>query len=79
MRYIVVVTFICQAKIGLNLPIDIATWIGVAAMVISFIFFIVFGKKMPESEKDVDSNGWNINPARKPEKTANEVKPEQAK
>ena len=76
---VMVVTFICQAKIGLNLPINIATWIGVAAMVISFIFFIVFGKKMPESEKDVDSNGWNINPARKPEKTANEVKPEQAK
>ena len=62
---VMVVTFICQAKIGLNLPISIATWIGVIAMVIAFVCFMIFGKKMPESEKDVDSNGWNTNPPKK--------------
>lgn len=62
---VMVVTFICQAKIGLNLPISIATWVGVIAMVIAFVCFMIFGKKMPESEKDVDSNGWNTNPPKK--------------
>ena len=71
---VMVVTFICQAKIGLNLPINIATWIGVAAMAVSFICFMVFGKKMPESEKDVDSNGWNTNPAKKAAETGNQTK-----
>lgn len=78
---VMVVTFICQAKIGLNLPIDIATWIGVAAMAVSFVCFMVFGKKMPESEKDVDNNGWNTNPAKKQADTADLVKsgkPQQA-
>ena len=55
-------------------PINIATWIGVAAMAVSFICFMVFGKKMPESEKDVDSNGWNTNPAKKAAETGNQTK-----
>lgn len=50
-------------------------------MAVSFVCFMVFGKKMPESEKDVDNNGWNTNPAKKQADTADLVKsgkPQQA-
>ena len=38
--------YISAEKIGLNLPYDIANWIGIAAAVLAFIaFFMAFGRK----------------------------------
>jgi hypothetical protein len=37
----VCVTYICYAKIGLNIPLDISTWIGIAAAVGSLGLFLV--------------------------------------
>ena len=51
-------------------------------MIVSFVRFMIFGKKMPESEKDVDNNGWNTTPSKKPAKTgspANAGQPQQAR
>ena len=47
---IVCTTFICQAKIGFNLPIDVSTWIGVGLAVVFFLLFLWRGHTMPDDE-----------------------------
>ena len=47
---VVCTAFICQAKIGLNLPIDVSTWIGVGLAVIFLLLFLWRGHTMPDDE-----------------------------
>lgn len=46
---VVTVTFLCNAKIGFGMSIDISTYIGLFTAIVLFGIFMVKGAKMPEA------------------------------
>ncbi len=50
---VVVTSFICNAKIGLNMDMNISTYIGIGLAVLLFILFAVKGRSMPADDSEM--------------------------
>lgn len=49
---VVCISYLCNAKIGFQLPVDMSTCIGLIGSVMCLVIFLILGKKMPTTRNE---------------------------